>query len=58
MKFVPLILILWIRDIGAFQGWKKPGLKKKKPAQWVFLGFLGGFFWVGFKMPTLGLFDP
>jgi hypothetical protein len=29
------------------QGWKKPGLKKKKkPAQWVFLGVLGflGFF--------------
>ncbi len=27
---------------------KNPGLKKKKPAQWVFLGFFGffGFFWV------------
>ncbi len=37
------------------QGWKKPGLKQKKPAQWffccffflVFLGFLG-FFWFFF----------
>jgi hypothetical protein len=33
----------------ARQGWKKPGLKKKKkkkPAQWVFLVFMGflGFF--------------
>jgi len=27
------------------QGWKKPGFLKKKPAQWVFLGFFG-FFWV------------
>jgi hypothetical protein len=26
------------------QGWKKPGLKKKNPAQWVFLGFFLGFF--------------
>jgi hypothetical protein len=34
------------------QGWKKPGFKKKKPAQWVFwffgvlwvFGFFGGFF--------------
>jgi hypothetical protein len=25
------------------QGWKKPGFKKKTPAQWVFLGFLEFF---------------
>ena len=26
------------------QGWKKPGLKKKKTAQWVFLGIFGFFY--------------
>jgi hypothetical protein len=31
----------WAND----QGWQKPGFKKKKPAQWVFLGFIG-FYWV------------
>jgi hypothetical protein len=38
----------YIFKFDCYQGWKKPGFLKKKPAQWVFLGFLGfwGFFGV------------
>jgi hypothetical protein len=40
----PLTLVVLI---ACRQDWKKPELKKKKTAQWVFLFFFGsfGFFW-------------
>jgi hypothetical protein len=36
------------------QGWKKPGLKKKKPTPWVFLGFLGFFYIYAQKREFIG----
>ncbi len=35
------------------KGWKKPGFLKKKPAQWVFWGFLGFFFGFFGRIQTL-----
>jgi hypothetical protein len=41
---------------GARQGWKKPGFKKKNPAQWVFLVFLV-FYIFDQKREFLGFFQ-